>query len=48
MLKDPPEQAGNRGAERAGAKVGTCRVLSGHIPGEIFKGLFSCLCVLLP
>lgn len=48
VLKDPPEQAGDRCAERAGAELGTCHALSGHTPGDIFKGSFSCLCALLP
>lgn len=48
VLKDPPEQAEDRGAERTGAKLGTSYALSGHIPGEIFKGSFSRLCALLP
>lgn len=48
VLKDPPEQAGDRGAERAGSELGTCRALSGHTTADVFKGLFSRLCALLP
>lgn len=47
VLMDLPEQAGDRGVDRAGAELGTCHALSGRIPGEIHKGSFSHLCALL-